>query len=100
MQSQPPPPAGWEWPREGEVIEVEVVHPVEKGVKGVKGVQLEREALRLADAWPTPGRRLGRSLADARAGAWPTPGPEPGRRLGRSLADAWPAPGCCVGAAQ
>jgi hypothetical protein len=79
------------------VIEVEVVHPVEKGVKGV---QLEREALRLADAWPTPGRRLGRSLADARAGAWPTPGPEPGRRLGRSLADAWPAPGCCVGAAQ
>ena len=97
MQSQPPPPAGWEWPREGEVIEVEVVHPVEKGVKGV---QLEREALRLADAWPTPGLRLG----GAWAGAWPTPGPEPGRRLGRSLgrslADAWPAPGCCVGAAQ
>ena len=49
------------------MIEVEVVHPVEKGVKGV---QLEREALRLGGAWPTPGLRL--------ADAWPTPG----RRLG------------------
>ena len=31
MQSQPPPPVGWEWPREGEMIEVEVAHSVEKG---------------------------------------------------------------------
>ena len=44
MQSQPPPPVGWEWPREGEVIEVEVVHSVEK--------QKQREE---AVTWPEPG---------------------------------------------
>ena len=31
MQDQPPPPVGWEWPREGEKIEVEAARPVEKG---------------------------------------------------------------------
>ena len=37
MQSQPPPPVGWEWPREGEMIEVEVAHSVEKG-RGTEAV--------------------------------------------------------------
>ena len=37
MQSQPPPPVGWEWPREGEMIEVEVAHSVGKG-KGTEPV--------------------------------------------------------------
>ena len=58
MQSQPPPPVGWEWPREGEVIEVEVVHSVEK--------QKHREEA-------VPGRSLGRPSDEGslRRASWP-----------------------------